>query len=101
MTLSAFSMQYPSLANDNTLDVLRLIRTLNVGPITFFQLIERFGTAAEALAALPDLARRGGRKHPLVACPQAAAYKEMDATQKFGARFITYGAPDYPKLLTA
>ncbi len=39
---------------------LRLIRSDNVGPIIFGQLLQRFGSAGEALAALPDLARRGG-----------------------------------------
>lgn len=92
-------MPYPSLANDNLLDVLRLIRTLNVGPVTFFHLIQRFGTAAKALEALPDLARRGGRRSPLSPCPEEQAFKEMEAIVAFGARPILYGAPDYPRLL--
>ena len=94
-----FSMQYPSLTKGNTLDVLRLLRTLNVGPITFFNLITRFGTAAEALAALPELSLRGGRRNPLTACPREVAMKEMDAAAKFGARFVMYGTPEYPTLL--
>jgi DNA processing protein len=94
-------MQYPSIAQDQLFDVLRLIRTLNVGPITFFQLMERFGTAAAALDALPDLSIRGGRRRALTACPAEQAAKEIDAVTKFGARMIVYGAPDYPKFLTA
>ena len=92
-------MQYPSLAKEDPLDVLRLLRTLNVGPVTFFQLIMRFGTAAEAIAALPDLSLRGGRKNPLTACPRDIVEKEMKDTAHFGARFILYGTPEYPKLL--
>ena len=46
------------------LDWLRLARTENVGPVTFAQLISRYGDASSALAALPDLARRGGRATP-------------------------------------
>ncbi|HRW29927.1 MAG TPA: hypothetical protein P5227_08020, partial [Emcibacteraceae bacterium] len=45
---------------------LRLIRTENVGPVTFRQLIERYKTAEKALEMLPELAKRGGRKKPLV-----------------------------------
>lgn len=101
MNFSTLTMQYPSLAAQKPLDVLRLIRTPNVGPITFFQLIRRFGTAAEALAALPELSIRGGRKAPLAACPLANAEAEMAAAEKFGARMILYGAADYPRLLTA
>jgi len=101
MNFSSFSMQYPSLAAENTLDVLQLIRTPNVGPVTFFQLIRRFGAAAEALAALPELSVRGGRRQALIPCPREAAQKEMEAVETFGARIILYGAPDYPKLLHA
>src|SRR5579862_6287271 len=101
MNFANFSMQYPSLAAENPLDVLRLIRTLNVGPVTFFQLIRRFGTAGKALDALPELSVRGGRRQALTACPREAAQKEMEAIDKFGARTILYGMPDYPRLLHA
>jgi len=101
MSFASFTMQYPSLADDNLLDVLRLIRTPNVGPVTFFQLIRRFGTAAEALAALPGLSMRGGSQRPLAATPRELVLKEIEAAEKFGARMIVYGAPDYPRLLHA
>jgi DNA processing protein len=95
------TVAHPSLAKDNIVDVLRLMRTLNVGPVTFFNLIRRFGTAAEALAALPDLSLRGGRKNPLTACPRKIVLKEIESVQKFGAQFIMYGSPQYPALLHA
>lgn len=38
---------------------LRLLRTAGVGPVTYRQLVARFGDAESALAALPMLARRG------------------------------------------
>jgi len=94
-----FTRQYPSLAGENLVDVLRLIRTPNVGPVTFFNLLKYYGTARKALDALPGLAARGGRKNPLVACALAEVEKEIAAVQKFGAKFILYGSPDYPKLL--
>jgi DNA processing protein len=92
-------MTLPSLANENLLDVLQLIRTLNVGPITFFDLIKRFGTAKKALAALPELSRRGGSKIGLVPFLREMAEKEFAACEKFGAQMIMYGSPDYPALL--
>ena len=96
---SLLARQYPSLANDNLMDVLRLIRTQNVGPVTFFQLIQRFGTAARALEALPELAMRGGSKKPLAATPKHIAEREIEATSKFGAKMVLYGMPEYPKFL--
>jgi DNA processing protein len=90
---------YRSIADDNLINVLRLIRTLNVGPITFFQLIERFGTAGSALEKIPEMAARGGRKMPLLTYDKSRAMREIEQTEKFGARMILYGAPDYPKLL--
>src|SRR5205085_7952642 len=48
--------------NHDLVDSLRLLRTPGIGPVTYRQLIARFGTPAAALAAVPDLARRGGGK---------------------------------------
>lgn len=78
---------------------LRLIRTENVGPITYYRLMQRFGSAARALQALPDLAKRGGSKKDLTAYPQAAAEDEMARADKYGAKIIIHGEELYPSLL--
>jgi DNA processing protein len=83
------------------LDWLRLIRSENVGPVTFYQLLARFGSAEAALAALPDVARRGGRARPLSIFPRAAAEREMQQLHQAGARFVAWGEPDYPMALAA
>jgi DNA processing protein len=82
-------------------DWLRLLRSENVGPRTFVRLIERFGTAAAALAALPDLARRGGRAKPIALCPKAVAEREIAAIERLGARLLASVEPDYPRWLAA
>ena len=87
-----------ALSEAEKLDWLRLIRTDNVGPITFRRLLERFGGAGRALDALPDLARRGGAQS-LKPCPKAAAEAEMAALNACGARLLAWGEPDYPPLL--
>ncbi len=92
-------MTYPSLANEDLLDALQLIRTLNVGPVTFFNLIHRFGTAKKSLSALPELSRRGGSKIGLVPFLREMAEKEIESCEKFGARMVLYGSSDYPALL--
>jgi len=88
-----------TLTDAEKLDWLRLIRTDNVGPITFRRLLERFGDAGRANHALPELARRGGRAGSLKAYGKAEAEAEMAALAKLGARLVAWGEPDYPPLL--
>jgi DNA processing protein len=83
------------------LDRLRLIRSENVGPVTFRQLLARFGTADAALDALPELARRGGGRRRIKVCPRGPAEQEMAALEKIGGRMIALGEADYPAPLAA
>ncbi len=78
-------------------DRLRLIRSPRIGPVTYRQLLERFGSASEALAALPDLAGRGGGK--FVAASEASLSAEIDATKSAKASYLFLDSPDYPHLL--
>ena len=86
--------------NDDLIDWLRLVRTSGIGPITFRQLLQRFGSAGAALAALPDLARRGGGKTPRIATADDAR-REMALVEKLGARYLFVGQGLYPRLLAA
>jgi DNA processing protein len=90
-----------NLKNDERLARLRLIRSDNVGPITFRQLMGRYGNAIDAIAALPELAKRGGRKKPFKVYPKSKAEEERAQAKKFGARFIILGDPFYPEMLKA
>lgn len=89
-----------NLSDAQRRDWLRLARTENVGPVTFDQLIARFGEASLALAALPDLARRGGRAGLTVAS-EADADKELAHGDALGARLICACEPDFPQALAA
>lgn len=89
------------LGEAERLDWLRLTRTDQVGPVTFRALLERFGTAAKALEALPELSRRGGRTRPIQPPSRAQAEREVKALAKRGGRFIAACEPDYPPLLAA
>ena len=89
------------LGDGERLDWLRLIRSENVGPITFRQLMTRFDSAHDALEALPDLARRGGSSIRIGVCPKSAAEKEMAALAKIGGRLIASDEPEYPPALAA
>jgi DNA processing protein len=85
------------LSAQEKLDWLRLIRSDNVGPITFFRLLERFGSAAAALDALPGLARHGGRQIKI--CPKSDAEREMAMGDRLDAGLYARGESGYPPLL--
>jgi DNA processing protein len=89
------------LGDEERLDWLCLARSERVGPIVFRQLLDRFGGAAAALAALPELARRAGRARPLQLCSRAAAARELEAVTRLGARLLALAEPDYPEALAA
>ncbi len=79
---------------------LRLARTENVGPVTFRNLLARFGTASAALEELPRLAARGGGKNFVL--PDASdTARELEALAKLGGRLIAACEPDYPQGLKA
>lgn len=84
------------LSIEQRLDWLRLIRSENVGPITFFQLIGKYGNAKDSLAAIPELARKGGRRKPIRICPKGTAEREMDALLAFGGQMIAACESSYP-----
>jgi DNA processing protein len=100
-TLHAMDEGKRQLSAAERFDWLRLIRSENVGPRTFSRLLERFGSAGAALAALPDLARKGGARRPLKICPKADAEREMEATERLGARLLGNREPGYPAWLAA
>ena len=77
---------------------LRLIRSENIGPITYFQLLARFGSAAAALDAIPDLAARGGGRAPRLAS-RSAIEREIEQVGRLGARYLFLGQGLYPPLL--
>ena len=81
------------------LDRLRLARTEGVGPITFSRLLDRFGAAAPAIDALPALARAGGRREPVRVPNAAAAAREVEQVERFGATLLVLGEAGYPPLL--
>jgi DNA processing protein len=88
-----------SLNDQERHDRLRLTRSENVGPVTYRDLMDQFGSAGEALAALPELARRGGRKRAIKIASEAAADRERRDTERLGAKLFFVGEEDYPTLL--
>ncbi|MER8768043.1 DNA-processing protein DprA [Mesorhizobium sp. M0092] len=89
----------PRLSDRQRLSWLRLIRTPNVGPASFRDLINRFGSAEAALAMLPELMISGGAKK-IVRIPSIGeAEAELETARRAGARFVGIGEADYPPLM--
>jgi DNA processing protein len=78
---------------------LRLIRSDNVGPVTFRDLINHFGSAETALEALPELSMRGGSTRVIRVAAREEAEAELAFAKRQGARFVGIGEPDYPAAL--
>jgi DNA processing protein len=76
---------------------IRLLRSPNVGPVSYRQLLRRFGTAEAALTALPDLVARGGAAYRPASEEHVAS--EIQAVRAVGARYLFDDSSDYPALL--
>ena len=84
--------------SDDLVDRLRLVRSPGIGPVTYRQLIARFGSARAALEAVPDLAARGGGKAPRLAS-RSDAEREIARVGALGARYLVLGQGLYPRAL--
>jgi DNA processing protein len=88
-----------TLAQDEAFARIRLLRSPNIGPVSYAQLLRRFGNALKALEALPDLAARGRRDYR--PAPAARIEHEVAQVRRAGARYLFHDSPDYPALLGA
>jgi DNA processing protein len=80
-------------------DWIRLSQSENVGPVTFRQLIGRYGSAAVALEALPELSAKGGLIRPIRVFSIEDAEAVMEQAEVLGASFVVAGETGYPPLL--
>jgi len=77
--------------SDNKLtDIIRLINTEGIGPITFYKYVKNASTIADALRAAAE-------KHALCNCDFAE--NEITQAQKSGVRILSFLDKDYPQLL--
>ncbi|MCW1986444.1 UNVERIFIED_ORG: DNA processing protein [Sphingomonas sp. R1F5B] len=85
------------LSSDEALARLRLLRSPNVGPVSYYQLLRRFGSAGAAVEALPRLAARGGAPYRPADAARIAA--EAARVRVLGGRYLFHDSPHYPALL--
>ncbi len=86
-----------SLSQDEAFARIRLLRSPNIGPVSYAQLLRRFGGAEQAIDALPDLASKGKRQYR--AAPKDGIEREIAEVRKAGARYLFHDMAEYPELL--
>ncbi|WP_291729653.1 DNA-processing protein DprA [Leisingera sp. F5] len=101
MTEEAHSSTHPPLpptTEDTRFSWLRLLRSKRVGPVTFHRLLAEYGSAQNALDALPEVARSAGIKG-YETCPANAVDAEIRTAKAAKARLLCFSDPEYPELL--
>jgi len=88
----------PPTTEDSQFIHLRLLRSRRVGATTYHRLLTEHGTAQNALAALPEVARAAGVSDYEV-CPEAVIENELRAGRRIGARLLIHGHAGYPSAL--
>jgi DNA processing protein len=88
-----------TLTERQRLSWLRLIRSDNVGPATFRELINNCGSAERAIEMLPELSKRGGSRRKIRIASVSEIELELEKIERFGAKLVGIGEPDYPPAL--
>lgn len=89
----------PHQYSDETIDILRLIRSENVGSKTFFSLVKLFGSATQSLEHIAELSLKGGRSKPIKVFAKSDALKEIEMVRKNKSFLISYKDAKYSPLL--
>jgi DNA processing protein len=89
----------PRLPDQDKRDWLRLIRSTHLGPITFHHILRYYGSAAEAIARLPEMNARGGGKRQIALADEKTVATELKALKACGASLLAWGEPGYPTSL--
>lgn len=89
----------PPTPEDEQFSRLRLLRSRRVGISTYKRLLTEHGTAQNALAALPEVARAAGVPDYRI-CPEGVILAELKAARACGAQLLFFDFPPYPASLS-
>ncbi len=89
---------YTELSDAQRHDWLRLFRSPRIGPVTFRDLLNHFGSARQAIVALES--GQFGSKRFLLADENEIS-RELERAQKIGAKIVAFGETGYPRWLQA
>ena len=92
-------LQEKTSSEKEIIDWLQLSRSVNVGPITFFKILEYFGSIENALKNFEEFLNLSKNSQKIKLCERSIAIKEFEETEKFGAKILTFSDSRYPQLL--
>ena len=87
------------ISDEERLSRLQLVQSDNIGPATYHQLLEIYGSAAEAITALPDLASGVTRGRRVRLYSRDRVLLDVERTHACGGQIVTHGEPGFPQLL--
>ncbi len=87
------------LTDEQRIDWLRLIRSDNVGARTFRTLLNKFGSAREALERFSGLAQHGGASRPTRVYSRDDALREIERSAALGVMLLAPTELGYPPRL--
>ncbi|WP_170545188.1 DNA-processing protein DprA [Ruegeria arenilitoris] len=96
--LSSYHPTLPPTTEEDRFSWLRLLRSRKVGPATFRRLLREHGSAQNALAALPEMARAAGIEGYEI-CPPGVIEAELKAAKATNAQLLCLGSADFPDAL--
>ncbi len=77
-------------ADKDIIDIIQLINSANIGPITFYKLLENYGTPSEALKHLPSKCKL---------FPRRLAERELSLAHNLNIHLIPFNDTTYPAQL--
>ncbi len=86
-----------NLSQEEAFARIRLLRSPNIGPVSYRQLLRRFATAEAAIEALPELARKGRTAYR--AAPPETIAEEISQVRRARAKYLFHDQSGYPPLL--
>ncbi|MEQ8285096.1 MAG: DNA-processing protein DprA [Thalassospira sp.] len=78
---------------------MRLARSTNIGPVTFRKMLDRFGSAREAIEILPDLIAHSKTTRKITLAGREDTVSEIELAKTHHAKPIIFGDPEYPAML--
>jgi DNA processing protein len=99
MQIKSKIIQEQQPSKKEIIDWLQLSRSENIGPITFFKILEHFGSVENALANFDNFLNSSKNSQKIKLCERSIAIEEFEKTENFGGKILIFSDPLYPQLL--